>query len=644
MHVIGTAGHVDHGKSTLVEALTGTHPDRLKEEREREMTIDLGFAWLTLPTGEEIGIVDVPGHRDFIENMLAGVGGIDAALFVIAADEGVMPQTREHLAILDLLQIPAGVVALTKVDLVDDPEWLDLVENDIRGVLAGTVLASAPIVRVSSRMKTGLADLLSALGLCLSDRPPRPDLGRPRLPIDRVFTIAGFGTVVTGTLSDGHLQVGDEVQLLPSGLRGRVRGLQTHKRKEDTAWPGSRTAVNISGVDVSQVKRGEVVAHPGDYASTRRLDVRFRLLWDASGPVEHNAEVKLFAGAAEVLARLRLLGSEILQPGEEGWLQLELAEPVVAVRGDRYILRRPSPGETLGGGVVVDPNPKGRHKRFSEEVLARLEALSQGTPAEILLQALTALGAAPLQDVVARSSLPEDAARKALTELFSSGQLLTLEPQENKTDHAISAAPYPLSLDLVTSRANWQQLADRATQEVETYHHSAPLRRGMPREELKSRLKTPPRLFNAALRKLISDGLLSEAGVAVFRPGHGIRFDPQQQKKVDVLLAKFAAAPYAPPTVKDCSAEVGEDVYGAMVDLGMLVPVPPDIVFRREDYERMVAEVRALIEKQGMATAAEVRDHFNTSRRYVLALLEHLDAVGVTVRDGDARRLKGKVS
>ena len=641
MRVIGTAGHVDHGKSTLVEALTGTHPDRLKEEREREMTIDLGFAWLALPTGEEIGIVDVPGHRDFIENMLAGVGGIDATLFVIAADEGVMPQTREHLAILDLLQIPAGVVALTKIDLVEDPDWLNLVEEDIRGVLAGTVLASAPIVRVSSRTKEGIPDLLNALGLCLSDRPPRPDLGRPRLPIDRVFTIAGFGTVVTGTLSDGRLQAGDEVQLLPSGLSGRVRGLQTHKRKEDTAWPGSRTAINISGVDVSQVKRGEVVAHPGDYASTRRLDVRFRLLWDAGGPVEHNAEVKFFTGAAEVLARLRLLGSEILQPGEVGWLQLELAEPVVVVRGDRYILRRPSPGETLGGGVVVDPNPKGRHKRFSEEVLVRLEALSHGTPAEILLQALTALGVAPLQDVIARSSLPEEAILEALTELLSSGQLLNLEPQGNSAGDLAFPSPYPLSPDLVTSKAYWQQLAGRAAQEVEAYHRSAPLRRGIPREELKSRLKMPARLFNAVLRKLTADGILEEAGVAVFRPGHDIRFDPQQQRKVDALLAKFAAAPYAPPTVKDCTAEVGEDIYTAMVDLGMLAPVPPDVVFRRDDYERMVSDVRGLIEKKGMVTAAEVRDHFNTSRRYVLALLEHLDATGLTVRDGDVRRLKG---
>ena len=237
MRVIGTAGHVDHGKSTLVEALTGTHPDRLKEEREREMTIDLGFAWMTLPSGEEVGIVDVPGHRDFIENMLSGVGGIDAALFVVAADEGVMPQTREHLAILNLLQIQGGVVALTKIDMVENSDWLDLVEDDLRQLLGGTILANAPIVRVSARSKQGLPALLGALVECLRDRPARPDLGRPRLPIDRVFSVAGFGTVVTGTLSDGQLHVGDEIEILPTRLRGRIRGLQTHKRKEDVRGP-----------------------------------------------------------------------------------------------------------------------------------------------------------------------------------------------------------------------------------------------------------------------------------------------------------------------------------------------------------------------------------------------------------------------
>ena len=322
MRVIGTAGHVDHGKSTLIEALTGIHPDRLKEEREREMTIDLGFAWMTLPASEdeeaeEIGIVDVPGHRDFIENMLAGIGGIDAALFVVAADEGVMPQTREHLAILDLLQIQGGVVALTKIDMVDDSDWLDLVEADIYDTLQGTVLEQAPIVRVSAKARLGLDELKAALKDSLATKAPRADLNRPRLPVDRTFTIAGFGSVVTGTLSDGELQVGDEVEILPQKLRGRIRGLQTHKRKEQIAIPGSRTAVNITGVSLEQIERGNVVAHPGDYRPTQRLDVQFRLLSDASQPVKHNMEVKLYLGATEVLARLRLLGAESSTPGRK---------------------------------------------------------------------------------------------------------------------------------------------------------------------------------------------------------------------------------------------------------------------------------------------------------------------------------------
>jgi selenocysteine-specific elongation factor len=303
MHVIGTAGHVDHGKSTLIEALTGIHPDRLQEEREREMTIVLGFAWLTLPNGEEIGIVDVPGHRDFIENMLSGIGAIDAALFIVAADEGVMPQTREHLAILDLLQIQGGVIALTKTDLVEDADWLDLVEADVRETLAGTVLADAPLVRVSARNGKGLQELVQVLEEILSEKLPRPDLGRPRLPVDRVFTMSGFGTVATGTLSDGHLSVGDDVVILPQGVRGRIRGLQTHKRKESTAIPGSRTAINISGVDMDQIQRGDIITHPGTYNASRRLDLYFRLLKDVNQPVRHNMEVKLFIGASEVLGR-----------------------------------------------------------------------------------------------------------------------------------------------------------------------------------------------------------------------------------------------------------------------------------------------------------------------------------------------------
>jgi selenocysteine-specific elongation factor len=640
MRVIGTAGHVDHGKSALVEALTGTHPDRLKEERERSMTIDLGFAWLTLPgatpaaPGEEVGIIDVPGHRDFIENMLAGIGGIDAVLFVVAADEGVMPQTREHLAILDLLQIPGGVVALTKIDLVDDPAWLDLVEEDLQRALAGTVLARAPVVRVSARSRAGLPQLLQALAVCLAERPPRPDLGRPRLPVDRVFTVAGFGTVVTGTLTDGFLRVGEEVELLPAQLHGRVRGLQTHKRKEEEAVPGSRTAVNISGIDLDQVRRGDVLVHPGTYQSTRRLDVRFRLLADASRPLEHNTEVKLFAGAAEVLARLRLLGSERLRPGETGWLQLELQAPLVAVRGDRYILRRPSPGETLGGGAVVDPQPRRRHKRFAAEVVARLEALAGGTPSELVVQAALTLGAAPLSAVFARAGLEAAAAAAAAADLLAAGDLLALESNGMEAEAAIQPG------DLVIARSQWQGLVRQALQEVEAYHRLNPLRRGMPREELKSRLKLAPRMFNAVLRRLVNEARLAESGPLVLHPEHQIHFTPAQERAAQQLLARFRDAPYAPPSVKEAQAEVGEAVFGALLELGSLVAVSPEVVFEKAGYEHMLAEVRRLLAERGTLTAAELRDHFNTSRRYVLALLEHLDVLGITVRAGDARRLK----
>lgn len=641
MRVIGTAGHVDHGKSTLIEALTGIHPDRLREEREREMTIVLGFAWMTLPDGEEIGIVDVPGHRDFIENMLSGIGAIDAALFVVAADEGVMPQTREHLAILDLLQIQGGVVVLTKIDLMDDPEWLDLVEVDVSETLSGTVLESAPFVRVSAKTGEGLPALRDAISRELKGKPPRPDLGRPRLAADRVFTMPGFGTVVTGTLTDGHISVGDEVVILPRQVRGRVRGLQTHKRKEDTAVPGSRTAINISGIDVRQVQRGDVITLPGSYKTTRRMDVLIRLLDDVSQPVRHNTEVKLFIGASEVVARLRLLGTDVLSPGEEGWLQLEMRHPVVSIRGDRYILRRPSPGETLGGGVVVDPEPKGRHKRFDEKVIQRLESLVGGTPEEILLQSMLASGIAPVQEVMERSSLSADISGQALNALLGAGQALLLNGDQDEWR--------PNSL--IAASAYWSQIKNRVGGEISNYQRLYPLRQGIPREELKSRLGFPARIFNAVIGKILSDGSFYERSVrqnlpgvspvpVIHQQGHVIRFTPTEQKAVDKLLAQFRSDPYAPPTIKTCIIEVGEDSYNALVDTEQLIPVSSDVVFRLEDYKRIVAQVLDMIGEYGSISVAQIRDRFNTSRRYILALLEHLDAIGITVRDGDVRKLK----
>jgi selenocysteine-specific elongation factor len=621
MRVIGTAGHVDHGKSTLIAALTGINPDRLKEEQERQMTIDLGFAWLTLPGGEEIGIVDVPGHRDFIENMLAGIGGIDAALLVIAADEGVMPQTREHLAILDLLQINHGIVILTKIDLVDEPAWLDLIETDVRTTLRGTVLQNAPILRVSSTTRAGLPELLQTLEKLLQELPARPDLGRARLPIDRVFSMPGFGTVVTGTLSDGQLAEGDELEILPSGLHARIRGLQTHKKKEETAVPGSRVAVNLSGVDVEQVRRGELLVHPGQYTPTQRLDVQFRLLADVSAPLHHHTEVKLYTGTSETIAELRLLATESLHPGETGWLQLELRAPILAVRGDHYILRRPSPGETLGGGIVVDPLPKQRHKRFNESVIQALENMAQGSPADVLLQAALALGPALARDVITRSRLNEPAADLALKELLESGQLIGLE-------------------DVLVAASQWSALKDSVVTTLAGYHQTYPLRRGMPREELKSRLKLAPRLFNLAMHRLASENILSEAARWVALPGHVVKFSPFQQVKVDRLMAQFAQAPYTPPSVKDCQAQAGEDIYSALLEFGDLVAVSDEVVFRRTDYQAMVEKIRLAIRQKGQVSLAEVRDLFQTSRRYAQALLEHLDTTGLTVRDGDFRREK----
>jgi selenocysteine-specific elongation factor len=630
MRVIGTAGHVDHGKSTLIAALTGTHPDRLKEEQAREMTIELGFGWMTLPNGEEVGIVDVPGHRDFIENMLSGIGGIDAALLVIAADEGVMPQTKEHLAILDLLQIPAGLIVLTKTDLASDSAWLDLVETDIRLAVSDTVLKDAPIVRVSAKTKTGLDSLISTLSKILEEKPARLDLNRPRLPIDRVFTMSGFGTVVTGTLSDGHLSVGDEVEILPSGQTGRVRGLQTHKKKEDTAIPGSRTAVNISGVNTEQIQRGDVVARPNQYHTTRRLDARFRLLKDVSTSLKHGDEVKFFVGTSESIATLRILGAEELKPNEEGWIQLELREPIVAVRGDRYILRRPSPSETLGGGVIIDHQPKGRHKRFDEEVLKSLESLAQGSPADVLLEAAIATNIAPLKEIVTRSRLETVPANEALNELIESGKLIILEGDVS----AISSDALAIALP------HWNMLRDKTLKIVETHHTSHPLRRGIPREELKSKLKLTPRFFNTTINKLIADHLLTDYSAFIAMPGHEIKFNGQEQAKVQVLMRKFEANPFSPPSVKECTSETGEEVLNALLEMDELIAVSSDVIFRTKDYDLMVSMIRNAIVQSSRISLAEARDLFDTSRKYAQALLEHLDAIGITSRDGDFRKLK----
>jgi len=635
MHVIGTAGHVDHGKSALVEAITGIHPDRLKEEREREMTIDLGFAWLTLPGGEEIGIVDVPGHRDFIENMLAGVGGIDAVILVVAADEGVMPQTREHLAILDLLKVPSGLVALTKIDLVSDVEWLDLVEEDVRKTLLGTTLEWAKIYRVSSKTKAGIPELIDGIEPCLRNSRRHIDIGKPRLPIDRVFTMPGFGTVVTGTLNNGSFAVGDEIEILPSGIKGRIRGLQTHRKKVDMAYPGSRTAINMSGVNIHEVSRGQVVVKPSTYQPSQLLDVYYEHLPDASQALKHDQQVKLFVGASETLARIRLLGKEKLSQGEDGWLQLETKLPVVASRGDRYILRRPSPGETIGGGFVVDANPKTKYKRFSAHVFERLNALAQGTPEKIILQTVLETGVLSIQELIEYSRLAEPLILNTLTQLIADKILLRIEQRETTPAMDFSDD------ELITTPAYWEQWCNRILDEISGYHQQYPLRPGIPREELRSHIKLPQRFFNLLVVALLNDGKITETVKYLKLPDFSVRFSAEQQAIIDSLLSKIRSNPYLTPSVKDCQSEIGEALYEALIVQEVLIQVSPEVVFLRDSYLNMVEEVKQMIASQGKVTAAEVRDHFNTSRKYALALLEYMDAQGITIRSGDERRLKG---
>jgi selenocysteine-specific elongation factor len=641
LRVIGTAGHVDHGKSTLVEALTGINPDRLKEEQEREMTIDLGFAWIQLPSGQWVGIVDVPGHKDFIKNMLAGVGGIDAALFVAAADEGVMPQTREHLAILDLLKVRGGVVALTKIDLAEDEEWLDLVTADLMDTFEGTCLEHAPIVRVSARTGEGLDDLRVALDNYLETTPERPDRGKPRLPIDRVFTISGFGTVVTGTLVDGTLRIGQEVEVQPSGLKSRIRGLQTHKQKIEAAVPGSRVAINLTGVGKDQLVRGDVVTAPGWLHPTMLVDVQLHFLPDSLKPLRHNVNVDFFSGAAEVPARVRLLGTESLSPGETGWAQMRLARPVPLVKGDRFIIRQPSPSRTLGGGMIVNPHPGRRYRRFQAGVIERLETMLHGTPEEVVLQALETRQPCEARALVSESTLPVQTAAEAIRQLLAQGEAIFIEGAPGETDLPQPAA----SKRLLYSAAGWRALLDTLHSILSAYHRQHPLRQGMSREEFKSRLGRTVRglsgrAFNAIVARAVAEGHLAEWQTLVHLPGHTVVFEPAQQRQVDELLALFRRQRYTTPSVADCEAKLGPDLLAALVEQGHLVKVSDDVLFLTETYEQMVQRVTDHIRLKGSITIAQVRDMFNASRKYALALMEHLDERRVTKRVGDARILR----
>jgi len=617
VRVVGTAGHVDHGKSTLIRALTGIDPDRLREERERGMTIDLGFAWLTTPNGTDVGFVDVPGHQDFIRNMLAGVGSIDAVVLVIACDEGVRPQTREHLAILSLLGIQRGVVALAKRDLIDD-EWAELVRGEVRTALAGTPLADAPMVEVSAAAGTGLAELTSTLERVLGDAPPRRETGRPRLPVDRAFTMAGFGTVVTGTLIDGALRVGDEVELVPGGARARIRGLQTHRRAIERAIPGSRVAANLAGVDRDAVERGMVLARPGTLAPTGVIALRLRILPEASDALVHDEEVKVHAGTAEVMARVALLEGDAILPGGSGWAQLRCATPLAVAVGDRVVIRRPSPSETLGGGVIADAAPERARRRA--DAVAALERRAAPSPLARLVASLDAPRTAA--EAGERSGLDAAERDAAVRDGLASGAIVQLA-------------------DALVSREAFEAFATHVVRICEQAHRRSPLRAGAPREEARTGVGLAPKRFAALVARLAADGRIVDRGASLAIPGHVPRLDASQETAWARAREALARDPSHPPSPAELEDAYGLDreVIAALAERRELIRVGTEAVFLPDAVARFAGAVVSELEGARTITVSRARDLMGTSRKHVLPLLQFLDDHGVTRRQGDDRIL-----
>lgn len=627
MHVIGTAGHVDHGKSSLVQALTGIDPDRLLEEKKRQMTIELGFAWYESTAVGTVGIVDVPGHKDFIENMLAGVGGIDAVILVIAADEGVMPQTREHLSIISLLNVNTGLVVLTKVDMVDDSDWVDLVEADVRDFLIGSPLENAPILRVSTVTGEGISELRDALDEALMPLAARLDKGKPRLAVDRVFTMTGFGTVATGTMLDGSFRLDDEVVILPSGVKSRIRGLQSHQKRESIAFPGSRTAVNLAGVDTSLVKRGNVIAAPGKYQPTRRIDAKIDVLGDAAAGLKHNQYVKVFVFTSETIGRLRLLQKQLIKPGEEGWVQIEFEDELVVAAGDRFVMRQMSPAQTIGGGVVVEPHSGTRYKLADTAIIERLERkLSPAAESGIY----TYVEEHPfLTNREIQEQIPEGSsvAAEEIARFVEQGKFVKLAQSLNDEEKVITA-------DL------WQQLTRKMLEALDQFHKQFPLKNGIVSDELARKLRISKQELVVCISAWVNNRQLNESAGVLSLPSFEVRYSANQTRRIKQLYDQIQQDPFNPPGVKEAREILTDELYQSQVDQGVLIQLSGDVIIRNTEFEKMKAFVIAEISNHGLLTLAQFRDHFSTSRRVSQALLEYLDRKGITIREGDGRRLK----
>jgi selenocysteine-specific elongation factor len=626
--VVGTAGHIDHGKSSLVLALTGIDPDRLKEEKERGITIDIGFAHLELAEGLTLGIVDVPGHERFVKNMLAGVGGIDLVMLVIAADEGVMPQTREHLAICQLLRIPRGLVVLTKADLAE-AEWLELVREDVRGTLAGTFLADAPILPVSAKTGEGLAALREALATLARTVPRRSTDATFRLPIDRVFTIRGFGTVVTGTVAAGQVGLDDRVEVYPRDLQAKVRGIQTHGHPVPTAVAGQRAAVNLQGVERTAIERGDVLSLPGLLRPTYMLDATCELLADAPAPLRARQRVRFHIGTSEVMARVHLVEGAALEPGQSGYVQLRLESPVVALPRDRYVIRTYSPMVTIGGGELLDVAPP--KARRSAAWAGHLRTFEAGDAAAIVEAHIERVGGGGVRtaELRARTAFGPERLPALLQDLVTRGRVFVVDREWYV--HAEAAA----------------RLQREAETALATFHAREPLKPGMSKEELRTRLGgLEERVFLALLERFAAAGVLVVERDKVRHAGHAVRLTPAQQATFDRIEAEFRSAGVAPPTLEEAFVKVGvsgasaQAIAQLLVEGRRLVRIREGLYFHAEPLQGAVSQVVAFLRERQAITPQEIKDLLGISRKYAIPLLEWLDTQRLTVRVGDKRVLR----
>jgi selenocysteine-specific elongation factor len=630
--ILGTAGHIDHGKTSLIRALTGIDTDRLKEEKVRGITIELGFASLTLPSGQRIGIVDVPGHERFVRHMLAGATGMDLVALIIAADEGVMPQTREHLEICQLLQVKRGLVVLTKVDMVEE-EWLELVEEDVQNFLKGTFLDGAPIMRFSALTGQGKEELIETLGRLCADIQTKPITGIFRLPIDRVFTIKGFGTVVTGTAISGRIRVGDMVEIYPPQFKARVRNIQMHDENVEEALAGSRTAINLQGIDKLDLERGMVVATPEALLASQRLDARLDILPSAPRPLKNRREIRLHTGTSEELASVILLSQDELAPGESGLVQFRLAAPLTVKPFDRFVIRNVSPALTIGGGHFLHINPP-KHRRLQENIIKGLESLENCSEAERIAFYLQEAGAAGLsrQELVQLLSLNDAEIDHVLKQLVKSGQIISYDLENNR--YALGAVI--------------KDLQNQAAQFLQKFHQTQPLKLGLSKEELRRRLpeNLEVRLFNYLLQGLENLKRVVVDKELVRLAGHRVVLKEEQEELAKKLESLYQKGGLTPPTLKEAGAAVQaegnrlQEIIRLLTSQGRLVKVKEDLLFHSSAIEMLKERLVNYLGQHQEISVPQFKDLSQTSRKFAIPLMEYFDVIRVTVRVGENRRLR----